>query len=262
MISVEVCLILAFLLCIQCWIPSRAIISPFLQSTVHRSLYLRPIQSTVAPTPEQEIAKTELPLDFFDAVTRSVQCTLRANQQGGITRFRIDFDTSIGDMTYTSLKNTLPFVKEYLKQYCQTLELVPAAIKQKQLDDNSTSSTEANLAFNAMNGMQSNRTIRVFFPDMGAAVLARNDWKLNTIDAEVPHCVSTANVQNDPLLDTDIFAIVLCPLYSEADSVKRILDMCKERNVQCLMINPSLINMDQGFGVSKYFIILAVEISF
>ena len=31
---------------------------------------------------------------------------------GGLSKLRIDFDTSIGDMTYTTLKNTLPMAKQ------------------------------------------------------------------------------------------------------------------------------------------------------
>ena len=70
--------------------------------------------------------------------------------------------------------------------------------------------------------------------------------------SEVPYCVQTANIQNDPIADTDKLVLILCPLYSEADFVKRLLDLCSATNTPCILINPELINMDQGFGVSKY----------
>lgn len=66
---------------------------------------------------------------------------------------------------------------------------------------------------------------------------------------DVPPCIFTANIQNDPLQSTDKLAIILCPKYSEADYVKRIMDLCDEVSIPCVMINPDLINMDQGFGV-------------
>jgi hypothetical protein len=64
--------------------------------------------------------------------------------------------------------------------------------------------------------------------------------------------VRTANIQNDPIEDTDKIAIMLCPLSYEVDYVKRVTDLCTEKNIPCIMINPNLINMDQGYGLSKY----------
>jgi hypothetical protein len=94
------------------------------------------------------------------------------------------------------------------------------------------------------------RSLSIFFPDMGPAVLARRDWSMNTNKVpEVPPCVFTANIQNDELRDTDQLAIILCPLYSEVDYVKRVMNMCEIQGIPCIMINPNLINQDQGFGV-------------
>jgi len=64
--------------------------------------------------------------------------------------------------------------------------------------------------------------------------------------SEVPPCIQTANVQNDALLSTDEIAIIICPLSYEADYVKRVVDLCEEKKIPCVMINPNLINMDQG----------------
>lgn len=74
---------------------------------------------------------------------------------------------------------------------------------------------------------------------------------MGTNSSEVPVGVYTANVQNDPLGTTDKAAIILCPLYSETDYVQRVVDLCVNNNVLCIMINPNLINMDQGFGVRE-----------
>ena len=93
------------------------------------------------------------------------------------------------------------------------------------------------------------RSMRIFFPDMGAAALARRDWKMGTFENEVPACVFSANIQNDPVEDTDEVVILLCPLSYEVDYVKRVVQSCSEMNVPCIMINPSLVSGDQGFGV-------------
>lgn len=70
-----------------------------------------------------------------------------------------------------------------------------------------------------------------------------------TPQAEVPSCVRTANIQNDPLETTDKLVIMLCPLSYEIDSVRRVMEMCEVAKVPCIVINPDLINMDQGFGL-------------
>ena len=162
---------------------------------------------------------SQLPESFLDAVKRASRCTIECVGSGTRT-CRIDFDTSVADMTYTSLKNTTPFIKEFVKEL------------------------SADMGIGSSGG-----TIRVFFPDMGAAALVRRDWKMGTEASEVPDCLQTANIQNDPLAPTDRVAILLCPLYSESDFVKRIVDLCANASIPCLLVNPELINMDQGFGV-------------
>jgi hypothetical protein len=77
-------------------------------------------------------------------------------------------------------------------------------------------------------------------------------FSLNSTNlTEVPPCVFTANIQNDPLEPTDKLAILLCPLWYETDYVQRVVSLCEERNIPCVMINPQLISGDQGFGASK-----------
>ena len=167
---------------------------------------------------------SQLPDSFEDAVLKASRCTVELIKLGTKT-CRIDFDTTVADMTYTSLKNTMPMCKAF----------VGALAADMQLQTNSSEGP--------------GDTMRLFFPDMGAAALVRRDWKMGTELAEVPACVQTANIKNDPLLSTDRVAILLCPLYSESDYVKRVVEECAASSIPCIMINPELINMDQGFGV-------------
>lgn len=176
-----------------------------------------------------------LPDSFDDAVARAVLCSLTCIKSG-LTRIRIDFDTSIGDMTYTSLKNSLPVAKKYSSLLCEALKLNPLTFTPSPSPPEEGETTPL-------------RSLRIFFPDMGAAVLARRDWKMGSNETEVPPCVFTANIQNDAVLPSDQAIIILCPLYSEADYVSRLTDICLERNIPCILLNPNLINGDQGFGV-------------
>ena len=69
---------------------------------------------------------SELPESFGDAVKRASRSTIECINTGTKT-CRIDFDTSIADMTYTSLKNTMPFIKEFVKVISVDMGLISAA---------------------------------------------------------------------------------------------------------------------------------------
>jgi hypothetical protein len=197
---------------------------------------------------------SNLPNDFQDAVERCAKQTF-ACINSGITKCRIDFDTTVGDQTYTSIKNSLPMLKVLVTVLTNLMEFNKLENTEntdnltQKLVDLSLNETQTSIT-NIINPVS--KTIKVFFPDMGAAVLTRRDWKLGTINSEVPFNVVTANIQNDPLGLTDKLAIILCPLYSEAEFIQRIMTQCDEKKIPCLIINPELVNMDQGFGVSKF----------
>ena len=65
---------------------------------------------------------SELPNSFHDAVDRAAKISVSCFGYG-ITKCRIDFDTSVGDMTYTSLKNTLPMAKELVIQLADKMNI-------------------------------------------------------------------------------------------------------------------------------------------
>ena len=53
--------------------------------------------------------RTELPDSFDHAMSYAVEAT-RDAIEAGHRRLRVDFDTTLGDMTYTTLKNSMPLV--------------------------------------------------------------------------------------------------------------------------------------------------------
>ena len=129
---------------------------------------------------------TELPNTFQDAVSRAVERSM-ASIKSGQMRVRIDFDTSVGDMTYTSLKNSLPMMKEFAIGLTRAMQLTMSI----EVPDAITSESEAAASTEVPSTVSSQAseelaTMRIFFPDMGAAALARRDWKLGTEMAEVP----------------------------------------------------------------------------
>jgi hypothetical protein len=237
---------------------------------------------------------SELPLSFDDAVQRAATCTVEAIRQGNM-RIRIDYDTSVGDNTYTSLQQALPMTKLLVNLLSKDMELNPLiraltkeelAVKAKaeallageagdtRTDGETTEepvtrdtgdNSARNEAYDIKEVVQSElegtsvemlgldeqdvRSLRVFFPDMGAAALSRRDWKMNSPRAEVPPCVFSADIGNDALSPQDRIALLLCPLSYEADSVRRVLSLCDDAGIPVVMINPQLVNMDQGYGV-------------
>lgn len=227
-----------------------------------RKLYESSFSSQAAASTSAGV--TELPLDFFDMLSRCVDRTVSCINSGTML-IRIDYDTTVGDMTYTSLKNTIPMLKELTKLLAVQMDLsVPPDFEKVETSDEDADLSNADVAEASQDPAEVEdakksedqpfpitRSLRIFYPDMGEAVLARREWKLGTKEAEVPPCVMTANIQNDMLGETDRIAIILCPQYSETDYVQRIIDMCNEKSIPCIMINPALINMDQGFGASK-----------
>jgi hypothetical protein len=222
-----------------------------------------PFTRTAAPEVPLSSDISQLPDTFSDAIKKAAGRTLTCISSGQ-KRIRIDFDTSIGDQTYTSIKNTIPMAKEFSVILSYEMDLTMTLDED---DDDVISeiktvppgALESDVAFTPVKAEQkvvtdtptAERTMRIFFPDMGQAALARRDWKMGSDVSEVPPCVYTANIKNDDIEVTDKVAIILCPLASEADSVKRIMDSCTASGVPLIMINPDLINMDQGFGYSK-----------
>eukprot|EP01036_Dinobryon_divergens_P055795 gene55795-74507_t len=155
---------------------------------------------------------SELPDSFSDAVQRAARKSLDCIAMGQ-RKCRIDFDTAVGDQTYTSLKNTLPMVKELCGILSREMSLYPILPPPSKSEDSNSTENETPDWLQAP--PTPSRTMRIFFPDMGAAALARRDWKMGTNATEVPLCVETSNILNDPISSTDKMIILLCPQPSE-----------------------------------------------
>eukprot|EP01031_Cornospumella_fuschlensis_P042550 gene42550-51993_t len=197
---------------------------------------------------------SELPLDFIGAVRLASAATSQAIRSGN-SRLRIDFDTTAGDMTYTSLQNSLPFLTNLLRQLAGDLGLLsePFEVPALQAPDPALDPEERRAQQRQLQYPRSNEsfsgTVRVFFPDMGAAAMCRNNWHLGSVVSQVPNCCAASNILTDRPDPADRLAILVCPQPSEAESVRRLSDLCESLGIPVLLLNGLLISMDQGLGV-------------
>ena len=88
-------------------------------------------------------------------------------------RVRVDFDTTIGDVTYTSIKNTMPMIKEFSVALSQKMDLTMTT----DIDIPDIQDVNSSPSGSTTEGVTENeeplKTMRIFFPDMGAAALVR-----------------------------------------------------------------------------------------
>jgi len=198
-------------------------------------------------------------------------------------RCRVDFDTSVGDETYTTLKSSTEFMQEFVTALCYAS--IPGAMDMKQnemmrvakaraelrelragmeedSDSNQDSETSAReeelLQIIANDGADTEGAawtgpkVRIYFPDEGSAALARRDWQ-----STLPPCVeySSCGGIRRPDVSKDAIIMFFCPRASEAEYVEKILyDTEDERGeglAMSVMVNPLLVDMGvTGFGMA------------
>jgi hypothetical protein len=232
-------------------------------------------------------APTELPDSLDDAAVRAAQASSAFFEGSGPTsRCRVDFDTSVGDETFTILKTSTEFMQKYVTALCYAL--VPGAHEQRQdeimataqartelqtlMDKESEENDDENDKKNKIQQLQEviasggrpadwkwkGPTARVYFPDEGNAALARRDWYApGPDDAKVPPCVQFAScggVQSQDV-SNDCLVFFFCPKASESDQVEAILQrtetIAADNLKLTIFVNPNLVDMGvTGFGMA------------
>eukprot|EP00957_Ditylum_brightwellii_P038797 2932262-Ditylum_brightwellii.AAC.1 len=260
------------------------------------SFYKRTTTLSSSPTSdaENEIVEpvgfgqpTELPDSLQDAAEIAAQSSATfAKYQGGVgmTRCRVDFDTSVGDETYTTLKSSTEFMQKYVSALCYAL--IPGAMERRQDEMMRLATAQAQLtammqdkegevdeekrqelldiiaeggrdpkADNTWKGP----VARIYFPDEGSAALARRDWnpKGPPTEALVPPCVEFSSCGGVQMQDitNDKIILFFCPKASEAEFVEQILykteAKCGENLALTVFVNPLLVDMGvTGFGMA------------
>jgi len=233
------------------------------------------------------MAATELPDSLEDAAIRAAEATAlyMADAHGGARRCRVDFDTSIGDETFTLLKTSTEFMQHYVSSLCyaalpglqaqrqaEIVAVAEARAELKAMEKNKADEKDAAaqredelVQLIARDGRPSpddddstgkkdeGPVARVYFPDEGSAALARRDWT-----DRVPPCVqfsACGGVQSHLDVSRDALVFFFCPKASESESVEEILRRTEEAAVDTLQmsvfVNPNLVDMGvTGFGMA------------
>lgn len=232
---------------------------------------------------------TELPDSLEDGAQIAAEACAKYWESNGevAARCRVDFDTSVGDETFTLLKSSTEFMQQMVTFLCNGLipglqerrmeEMMRVSQARSALRDLDTETKEEGdeeseeikakreecMTIIRNDGRVENDddasnkkdapVARVYFPDEGNAALARRDWA-----GMVPDCVqfsacggvtgSKINVENDVLV------FFFCPKASESDSVEELLleTETKSKNLKLsVFVNPNLVDMGvTGFGMA------------
>jgi len=226
---------------------------------------------------------TELPDSLEDAAELAARACLHLTKISSRNRCRVDFDTSVGDETYTTLKSSTSFMQKFTSALCyasipglmqhrqdQVMSLIKAKAELATILTAESGSSGEELPSNA-DRLEELKTIvdaggiiepwkgdvvRIFFPDEGSAALARRDWKNSGPDALVPPCVQFTSLGGVQIVDKtkDVIAMYFCPRASEAHLVEEVLakydDEAREQ-LFSVFINPVLVDMGvTGFGMA------------
>jgi len=179
--------------------------------------------------PPNPASCTGIPASFEDSIVQMKVALQKALDQG-YSRILIEVDTTVGDATYTALKNSIPLAKEIAML----------------LSDGSVNYPTFNEA-EKKDGAQYN--VKIVMPDAGAAALLKRDW------AEIGARFSIVGFENEsPRVEDDAF-VVVAPRASEVEKLEKLTEMAspflssKARPV--IMINPDLVDMGvTGLGLA------------
>uniref|UniRef100_A0A7R9U859 DUF1995 domain-containing protein n=1 Tax=Pinguiococcus pyrenoidosus TaxID=172671 RepID=A0A7R9U859_9STRA len=214
---------------------------------------------------EAGASRTELPDSFEDALEEMVESTVSAFQSG-VSCMTIEFDSSGGDATYTTLKNSVPLAQGLLVGLVNGLGIMPPPEALAEVNDEEEEKPAPTF----------DQTVAIYFPDEGAAALARQEWKLvkskkkkkpadddeeeeeedttplvpqNVRVKGLPRVVGEELVGPPPIKSSDAALVLLCPRAEDLSAIEKIYQAAQGAATPVVMINPNLIDMGTtGFG--------------
>lgn len=185
------------------------------------------------------LTSSELPDSFEDALQLAVDSAKQAFDAGR-ARVRIDFDTTAGDLTYTTLKNSLPLALAFAQYMGDEVFQEDKLVYEGEGEDKKVVGYEGT-------------RLTVIFPDTGSAVWSTQDWKAGKFakSAKVPpsvRCAAFPNEMVDP--ERDMAFLIVCPRASEAPATYDLLTSLPP-DAKVVLMNPELINAEVvGFGMA------------
>jgi len=146
------------------------------------------------------VSQKGIPTSMESAVVQSLLASVSVMKRG-CGRFRIDVDTTGGDETYTTLKNSVPFTRVFSKGLM-------------------------------VNGFSQ---VRLIFPDVGAAALATRDWA-----GEDGHVISSFGRSAPEIDPGDDCIVCVAPASSEIQQLRILSEQAAELGLPLILINPSV----------------------
>jgi hypothetical protein len=140
---------------------------------------------------------------------------------------RIELDTSLGDETFSRLKQTIPF----LRLFC---------LAWWDIDSDETL----------------NSSLRVLLPDEGAAAALRKDWKADDLLSNVQVLSIENRLRRKELiseaLQQQITCLAVAPRATEVDALEELARAASEHNsLRLIVLNPELVDMGAtGLGLA------------
>ncbi|KAJ1625468.1 hypothetical protein T492DRAFT_1039452 [Pavlovales sp. CCMP2436] len=153
--------------------------------------------------------------DSFDDGARQCGANILTALDAGVAKMRIDFDTSAGDITYTTLRNSLPIARTLMLMLAEKL------------------CVEAN-------GQPAGK-LQMLMPDEGTAALVAREWA----PPPTVHCASIARYR---VPEDAVACIVVAPTSLDTGALDALLNSepVMSGNVPVIVLNPQLVNMNTG----------------
>ena len=190
---------------------------------------------------------TELPDSLEDsAIIAATACQEFSTHTGTPARCRIDFDTSVGDETYTTLKSSTEFMQKFVSAVCYAM--IPGLMEQRQqqmmkvvqaraeiqqlmsqtteMDFETVEKKKEELMWTIPNGGKDGSSssqeyngplVRIYFPEKGNAALGRRDW--TQIDPEMNKALAPSCIQFSSLGDVQLLSQGIGISFCGRDSV-------------------------------------------
>lgn len=153
--------------------------------------------------------------DSFDDASQQCARTVLSALRTGISKMRVDFDTSAGDITYTTLRNSLPVARSLMLQLAEQLCV-------------------------ESDGRAPGR-LQVLMPDEGTAALVAREWA-------PPPTVRCACIARYRVPEDAVACIVVAPTNLDTAALDALLnsDAIASGNVPLIVLNPKMVDMATG----------------
>jgi len=152
-----------------------------------------------------------LPDSFEDASEACGNAVLDCLDRG-LTKMRIDFDTSAGDETYTSLRNSMPVARALTMKMCARL------CKE-----------------------ETGRTLQVLLPDEGTAALLKREWA-------APDSVQFASLGRYKVPESAAACLIVAPTALDVTTLNKLIqsEEVVSSGVPLIVLNPQLVDLTTG----------------